>query len=173
MLSTETILRPYFWNVPLWAQIGVYVLGIICIAIFIAGVVRAWKIVREDMPAGATAPANLSLAKTLFTVLMQRKVRETRSGLAHFAIFWGFVLLFLGTVLATIDWDVAWLVFDKRILSGRIYLVYKLVLDLAGLAALLGLGYAALRRFVWSDPKVEPTGRSGISLGSLAGIIVL
>lgn len=173
MIPTDSILRPYFWNVPFWAQVGVYVLGFICIAIFIAGLVRAWKIVREDMPSGVSAPAKLSYTKTLLTVLMQRKVRETRSGLAHFAIFLGFVLLFLGTVLATIDWDVAWLAFDKRILSGRVYLIYKLVLDLAGLAALLGLAYAALRRFVWGDPKVEPTGRSGVILGTLAGIIVL
>ena len=94
MIPTDSILRPYFWNVPFWAQVGVYVLGFICIAIFIAGLVRAWKIVREDMPSGVSAPAKLSYSKTLLTVLMQRKVRETRSGLAHFSIFWGFVLLF-------------------------------------------------------------------------------
>ena len=173
MVSTETILRPYFWNVPFWAQVGLYVLGIVAVGIFVAGVFRARQILRENLPKEAKSKPKMSLVKTLFLVLIQRKVRETRCGIAHFAIFWGFILLFLGTVLATIDWDIAWLAFDKRVLSGRVYLIYKLVLDIAGAVALLGLGYAALRRYIWGDPKVEPTQRSGIILGSLAGIIVI
>ena len=173
MVSTETILRPYFWNVPFWAQVVLYVLGLVAVGIFIAGLIRARHIVREGLAKDAKSKAKMSLTKTLFMVLMQRKVRETRSGVAHFAIFWGFILLFMGTVLATIDWDIAWLAFDKRILSGRVYLIYKLILDIAGLLALIGLSYAALRRYVWADPKVEPTERSAVILGSLAGIIVI
>ncbi len=173
MISSEFALRPYFWNVPFWAQIGLYILGIVSVGIFIAGLVRARTILRENLPKDAASPAKLSWIRTIFVVLLQRKVRETRSGIAHFAIFWGFILLFIGTVLATIDWDIAWLAFDKRILSGRVYLVYKLTLDIAGILALAGLSYAALRRFVWADPKVEPSERSGVILGSLAGIILL
>jgi len=173
MLSTDLALRPYFWNVPLWAQIGLYVLGILAMGIFIAGVLRSRKILKDGFEKDAASPVRLSWAQTASTILLQRKVRETASGKAHFGIFWGFLLLFVGTALATIDWDIAWLLFDKRILSGRFYLIYKLTLDLAGLAALAGLTYAAFRRFIFDDPRVEPTSRAAIIIGSLAAIILL
>ena len=75
MVSTETILRPYFWNVPFWAQVVLYVLGLVAVGIFIAGLIRARHIVREGLAKNAKSKAKMSLTKTLFMVLMQRKVR--------------------------------------------------------------------------------------------------
>lgn len=173
MLTQTLAIRPYFWNVPLWAQIGLYVLGIAAMGIFIAGVIRSFRQRTESLETQETDTVLKGWRELLRIVFTQRKICETPSGKAHFAIFWGCTLLFLGTALATIDWDVTWLLFDFRILKGDFYLFYKFVLDIAGLGALLGLTWAFFRRFILDDPKVEPTGRSGIILGSLATIIMM
>ncbi len=74
------------------------------------------------------------------------------TGLAHFMVFWGFITLFIGTVILTIDYDILRL--GTKLLLGReisffygtFYLVYSVILDTMGLAAVLGLGYLAVRR---------------------------
>ena len=37
---TDLPIRPAFWNVPLWGEIGVYIIGIAAVAVLIFGVVR-------------------------------------------------------------------------------------------------------------------------------------
>lgn len=167
-----TPLRPAFWNVPLWAEIGVYVIGIAAVVLCIAGIVRAVKQRQATTQPEPLADRNARLGRTLLEVFWQKRIRDTAAGKNHFVLFWGFIFLFFGTAIATIDWDIAWLVFGKRILSGNIYLAYKFVLDLAGLLALIALGFSFWRRFVSHDPKVEANWRFALVLGSLAFIIL-
>ncbi|MDO4936817.1 MAG: (Fe-S)-binding protein [Sutterellaceae bacterium] len=167
--------RPAFWNVPLWAEIGVYIVGLLAIGVCIAGIVHAVKLRRGqsvDAPVNPQEKNEDRFKRLIAEILWQKRIRQTVSGQMHFALFWGFVLLFLGTAIATIDWDVAHLVFGKRILAGNVYLVYKFVLDLAGLVSLLTIVWYSWRRFVKHDFKVESSSRFAVVLGSLAFIIV-
>jgi Fe-S oxidoreductase len=100
----------------------------------------------------------------LADVLGQKKTLARRyPGVFHTGLFWGFALLFIGTVLATLDWDTGKLLalaarplsgsaadtLDAfRFLGGSFYLWYELVLDTAGLALVLGLFAAMYRRYV-------------------------
>jgi Fe-S oxidoreductase/nitrate reductase gamma subunit len=77
-------------------------------------------------------------------------------GAMHFGIFWGFVLLFIGTVLATLDADV-WELLGGKLLIGPIYLIYELVLDLAGLFFIIALGMAIYRRYVQQPDRLGST----------------
>ena len=153
-----TPLRPAFWNVPLWAEIGVYVIGIAAVVLCIAGIVRAVKQRQASCPPEALPDRNARLGRTLLEVFWQKRIRDTAAGKNHFVLFWGFIFLFFGTAIATIDWDIAWLIFGKRILSGNIYLAYKFVLDLAGLLALIALGFSVA--LFHTTPKSKPTGVS-------------
>lgn len=161
-----TPLRPAFWNVPLWAEIGVYVIGIAAVVLCIAGIVRAVKQRQASCPPEALPDRNARLGRTLLEVFWQKRIRDTAAGKNHFVLFWGFIFLFFGTAIATIDWDIAWLIFGKRILSGNIYLTYKFVLDLAGLFALIALGFSFWRRFISHDPKVEANWRFALVLAA-------
>ena len=164
-------LRPAFWNVPLWAEIGVYLVGLTALALCIAGIVRAVRLRRGNAPKDpATAPG--SLTQTLSEAFLQKHIRQTTSGQVHFVLFWSFIFLFLGTAIATIDWGIAHLIFGRRILQGNWYIAYKFVLDLAGLLTLAALAWAAWRRFIAHDPKVEGNRRFAMVLGSLAFIVV-
>jgi Fe-S oxidoreductase/nitrate reductase gamma subunit len=69
--------------------------------------------------------------------------------LAHLGIMWGFIALFLGTVIVTVDYDFARNISPSlRFWNGGFYLVFKVVLDTLGAAFLLGLGAMMVRRWV-------------------------
>jgi Fe-S oxidoreductase len=141
--------RETFWNIPHWAEIGQYILGLITIIIFVYGVsrrIRRWRMGlperRLDQP-----------AKRLWLVIVQaigqfRTTQDAFAGIMHLSIFWGMFALLLGTILATVDWDVTHLFFNYQFLTGGVYVVYELVLDILGLLLMLGLGMAAYRRYV-------------------------
>ena len=58
----------------------------------------------------------------------------------HLFIFWGWTVLFIGTVIIAIHADVVYF------LEGRVYLWYSAVLDLFGVIAGIGLVMAVVRR---------------------------
>lgn len=74
-------------------------------------------------------------------------------GLAHFGIFWGFIILFLGTVILTIDTDIVRIAFGEEasFFKGTFYVVYSVILDTWGVVFLAGLAFMALRRL--TGPK--------------------
>src|SRR6266403_1660498 len=74
--------------------------------------------------------------------------------------------LFMGTVLATIDYDITLPFWGYKLLKGRFYLFYETVLDFFGLFFVIGLGMAVWRRFVRRPPRVDPTAR-------FAGVLAL
>ncbi len=91
------------------------------------------------------------------TGLWKRRVHELRRGLSmcslledpaaglmHSMIYYGFILLFLGTVTLEID---HLLPNNLKFLEGGFYQGYSFVLDAAGLVFLGGLAWAAVRRY--------------------------
>jgi Fe-S oxidoreductase/nitrate reductase gamma subunit len=102
--------------------------------------------------------------------LSQRSVMERPdSGLMHAMIFYGFVVLFLGTVTLELDHIAPT---SLKFLEGRVYQVYSAILDAAALVFLGGLALAAFRRYVlrpWrAASKTRP--EDGVVLGVLAAI---
>jgi Fe-S oxidoreductase len=93
----------------------------------------------------------------------------------HALMFWGFGALFLGTVLATIDYDITLRLpfgLDFKLLRGPFYLVYELTLDLFGLFFVIGLALALYRRFVKRPTRVDATAAFAWALGLLLVINV-
>lgn len=62
--------------------------------------------------------------------------------LMHISIFYGFIVLLLGTLIIAIQVD-----FQVRLLYGKFYLILSLSLDLFGLAVIIGMVIAAYKRF--------------------------
>src|SRR5262249_57295309 len=74
-----------------------------------------------------------------------RTLSQAYPGVMHAIVFWGFLALFIGTVLATIDYDITLPLLHVQLLTANFYLLYQLVLDMFGLFFVIGLGMAALR----------------------------
>lgn len=143
-MTAELPIRPGFWNVPLWGEIGVYFVGIAAVAVLIWGIVRNWRLHRAAV---SEPPAEKGLVGMLKSVFYQPKNLETTGGRLHTVLAVGFFFLFLGTALATLDWDIGHYVVGTQFLQGNVYLTYKFVLDMAGVAVLLALFVGACRRY--------------------------
>jgi Fe-S oxidoreductase/nitrate reductase gamma subunit len=73
----------------------------------------------------------------------------------HFTIFWGMLVLAIGTALATVDWDVTHLLFGFQFLKDGVYVLFELALDILGLLVVLGLGMAIYRRYVARPSRIQ------------------
>src|SRR5687768_1021607 len=88
--------------------------------------------------------------------------RDRKTGLAHFFVFWGFITLFIGTVILTIDEDILAPISNQiagheiHFFHGPFYLVYSVILDVMGLGAIVGLAYLIGRRFT-HPPQLDYT----------------
>jgi len=82
--------------------------------------------------------------------------RNAAVGLAHAGIFWGFVALFVGTLIIMVDYDMVRLVNPAwRFWKGPFYLWYSLLLDVLGAAFVVGLGAMMARRWLSRPPALD------------------
>ncbi len=139
--------RDNFWNVPDWAQVFLYFSMAVAVLAMLLGIYGRIRIWRKGRPAFRFDHLDERFRRLLKYGVAQVKILNQRyPGLMHLGIFWGFVLLFIGTALATLDVDV-WEPLGGKLLIGPFYLVYELVLDLAGLFFVIALGMAIYRRY--------------------------
>jgi Fe-S oxidoreductase/nitrate reductase gamma subunit len=165
--------RPIMWNVPHWAEITLYLLIPVVIIAFVAGVV--WRIRRWFF--GQAEPATETVRQRLVQILDLKRLAEWAKAalfqwrlsksdpfaqIMHQAIFWGMVILFVGTALATVDQDFTNLIFDSQILRGGFYKLFELAMDVFGIALIVGVAMAAYRRYL-VRPKRLGLVKTGIS----------
>ena len=157
-LPYDVPFRDTFWNVPPWAQFLLYALSLVAIGVFALGLWQRVALWRDGKPENRwdRIPERVSLV-VRHGLLQGRTLSQRYPGIMHALIFWGFCVLFLGTVLATLDYDIAVLLFDAKLLKGPFYLVYELSLDAFGLFFVLGLAVALYRRFVQRPKRIDPT----------------
>ncbi|MHC4862143.1 MAG: 4Fe-4S dicluster domain-containing protein, partial [Planctomycetota bacterium] len=137
--------REHFWNVG--QVVLFYVLAAVASAVFawlVVRLVRRWaRGWRPKRPGRRDRWA----ADVLLTAGAFRG--DLLGGLAHLLVLWGFVVLFIGTVLLTIDHYLV------TFLTGHVYLVYSLVLDLFGAAFVLSLLWLLLRRHLFRRDRMH------------------
>jgi len=160
-------IRPLFFNIPHWAQVVLYISGAVSTVIFLLGMWRRAALWRRGRPYRFVGEWGERLARLVtFGPPGQRRVWErVYPGLFHAGMLWAGIVLFLGTVLATLDADIGFLLFDIRILRGWFYLGFELVLDLFGLLFVAGLIGAIYRRYVQRPGHISA--RWGFVLWSL------
>lgn len=110
-------------------------------AIFLAGV---WRLVRKYRSGRGSLTLDRPLqrvGRAAWIVLSHAWIRRRVGvvGLAHAFVFYGFVVLFIGTAILAFQDDVAEPVFGWVFWKGWFYLVYSLFLDVFGAVLLVGL----------------------------------
>jgi Fe-S oxidoreductase/nitrate reductase gamma subunit len=96
------------------------------------------------------------LRRFLDGVSMRTVGEDRAAGAMHALIYWSFVILFLGTVTLEID---HLLPADYKFLTGRVYQWYSLILDAAAVLFLIGLAWAAVRRYVVRPWRIRSKSR--------------
>ena len=85
-------------------------------------------------------------------VWMQTLLRDPAAGLMHSFIYFGFIVLFIATVILEIDHQ---LPESLKFLHGHTYQAYAAGADLAGVVFLVGIGWAIGRRYVQRPYRIR------------------
>jgi Fe-S oxidoreductase/nitrate reductase gamma subunit len=113
------------------------------------------------------------LTNALCQVLGQVRVtRVVGAGTAHGLFFWGFLLLFIGTCLIGLQADFTDPLFGLKFLKGRFYLLFSLVLDIAGAVAICMLAGLFVRRYLVKPAGLETRREDALIHGLLMVILV-
>jgi Fe-S oxidoreductase/nitrate reductase gamma subunit len=134
-----------------------YLLSALAVAIFLYGfydMVRVWRLGKPWTPGSWKA----GIARFVKAMATHRKfMQDKRPGTMHSWIFFGFVALFVGTLIVAVDYDLFEHLLGSKLLKGNPYLLYELALDAFGVLFLLGLGYAIWRRYSERPPQLHRT----------------
>jgi Fe-S oxidoreductase/nitrate reductase gamma subunit len=133
--------------------VWMYALSGLAFAVFLFGVwqmVHVWRMGRSWKP----GDWRRGLARLASGLASHRKFRQDRRpGLLHGWVFFGFTVLFIGTVLVAIDADLfehGWRILtgsESKLLFGNQYLLFEATLDLFGILFVAGLAFLLWRRY--------------------------
>ena len=157
MSRTDAVTRILFEAFPTAEVRLFYALGYTAIGIFCWGVYVQIRKYRRGAALVLEGSLWSRAGDMIGKVLSHRTVdrRDHAAGGAHRLIFYGFGLLFLGTATITLQYDILEPLFGIRFWQGEFYLIFSLVLDIAGIALLGGLLYMMYRRGWMKLPKLD------------------
>jgi Fe-S oxidoreductase/nitrate reductase gamma subunit len=148
--------REIYWNVGHGVVLPMYFFAALAFAIFGYGCFQRFQLYRLGKPLNRLDQLPRRISLLLRGVLTQSKVlRVLEPGSLHALFFWGFGLLFIGTLLVMAQADFSDPLFGVRFLKGTFYKIYSAVLDGAGLVAALMLGGLLVRRFFVKPEGLE------------------
>jgi Fe-S oxidoreductase len=141
--TRETFAGLETWQIVLW-----YSLIAVSVAIFFFGVGRLvlkYRRGRTHEP----IEGRVERAKRAMTIVATHawiRRRDPLAGLGHLLVFYGFVVLFIGTAILAFQDDFANPVLSFDFWHGWFYLGYSLFLDLFGAGLVVGLAVFAVKR---------------------------
>ena len=144
--------RELFWGIEHgWVF---YLLAAVSVGLFVQGVVshaRVWARGARDVRLRLSGGG---LARVAADGLLGRRIfrGDLSAGLAHGLMLWGFLGLGVGTTLDAVDHYVI------TLLTGRVYLVFSAYVDASGVMLVVGVCWAAARRYALGVRRLESRG---------------
>jgi Fe-S oxidoreductase/nitrate reductase gamma subunit len=152
LLFAATKTRPVFWDFTPWLKVLWYLLAVTSVAVFVYGCWRPIRRYRRGKGGPwppcpwAELPGRLWSGAGLLFSHRTIERRDHAAGSAHGLIFYGFLVLFAGTVILGFDTDFLTPVFGISYFHGDFYLIYKEVLNVFGTLLIIGLLVMMIRR---------------------------
>jgi len=180
--AAETAGRETFLGFPGWAIAVFYAMAAIAIGLFLWGFYRRIRKYSRGRP---TARLDLKrFVRALGDLSSNRTIakRMPAVGIAHFFVFWGFIVLLIGTTIIAMDEDIIGVLLGRpewQFWHGAFYVVYAFVLDIFGIGFIAGLvALAVIRRgrparLDYSRVDDVEGDRSGYSLDDKAFMLIL
>jgi Fe-S oxidoreductase len=146
----------------------VFVLAVLSFALQMARHLRVFGAARPSTVVDRAGERLRSLV--VFAIAQVRMFREPRAGIMHAAIFWGFVILTVGTanrvtgglVEAVLAWP----------FGGWIWRIVVALGNLLAVGVLVAIGYATFRRLVTRPARITLSRDALLVLALIAGIVV-
>jgi len=130
---TELLVTVFYATVSVFLGIAVYLFALRA---------RNWERGQDESRTGMWVER---LKRAEGALRMKTLMRDRQAGLMHSMVYYGFVVLFLGTVTLEIDHLMP---VRFKFLEGVVYQGYSFILDLAGVVFLVGLAWAFFRRYI-------------------------
>ena len=151
--------REVFWGFGTLVEVLWYALALASVAVFAYGIAREVAKYRRGhadfLPPRRELPARfVQGTRTLFSHASIKR-RDPYVGWAHRAVFYGWSVLFIGTIVLAINTDVTERIFGWRFFKGDFYLGYSIVLDVLGLVLIGGLALMMVRRAILRPRKLD------------------
>ena len=148
--------REIYWNVGHGVVIPMYILAFAAFAVMVWGFWRRLRVWRQGKALNRFDHRGQRARRFITEVFSQIKVLRVKDGgIYHAFFFWGFLLLFIGTLLVMAQADFTDLFWGVKFLVGTFYKGFSLVLDVAGLVAIVMLAGLMFRRFVIRPKGLE------------------
>jgi Fe-S oxidoreductase/nitrate reductase gamma subunit len=143
--------REILWNAGEYARIIIYLLMIIPLGLFIRGFIKRWRLWKMGKAEEFQFDRLGERVKGLLLDLLshRRLLQKPYAGLMHSFLFWGFIVLAVGTTLIFVQMDITWPIASYAFLKGPFYLYFSLLLDLFGALAIVGVLLAIGRRYLY------------------------
>jgi len=146
-----------FWGMSSAQVLAFYIIAFGVIAGFIWGFSHTVAKYRRGQP----SPVQLDLwagVRRMFSDLLSHRTvrrRDPVAGVAHMAIFYGFAVLFIGTSIITLQHDILEPLFGIVFWHGIFFLIFSLLLDIAGALVFFGIITLMARRAFFNLPKLN------------------
>ncbi|CEK13653.1 Fe-S oxidoreductase [Chthonomonas calidirosea] len=150
--------RTIFFHISVFQQACFYTLALISTGIALIPIVRHARIwLRGGLPF-ALQQALQHLASFSREVFAHRHVLRRRyAGIAHLLLFYGMLVLFIGTCIVAIEHYGAFFFGPHWLYYGGFYLTCKITLDIFGLALVIGILLTLLRRLCFRPEMLGHT----------------
>lgn len=159
-----------------WTRWALYAVALSAVLVLIYGILQRVKIFKQAKAKDPIARADNIPARIIdwfkFVLLQLKVLAERFPGVMHALIFFGFVVLFIGTALVFFDEDIFKVITGTKILTGYKYVVFSLIMDTAGLVAIFGVLLAIFRRYIWRPERLDNKREDIVGLSLLLGILV-
>ncbi len=152
---TSPIERPVFIDVPTALKVAFYaaVATMLLVVAWLASL-RVRNYERGTPDDRRTTRQNAKRRSEDFRagVWMQTLLRDPAAGVMHACIYFGFIVLFMATVVLEIDHQLPG---SLKFLHGQTYEAYAAAADLAGVAFVVGITWAIVRRYVQRPYRIR------------------
>ena len=140
--------REIYWNVGHAVIVPMYLFAFIAVSVLLYGFYRRFATYKQGKALNRLDRLGERILLLLKNMFAQVQVlRVPGPGSLHAFFFWGFGVLFIGTLLVMAQVDFTQPVFGWIFLKGTFYEIFSLTLDIAGFVALVMLGGLLVRRF--------------------------
>ena len=141
--------RPIYWRSrSIWVF---YVLAALATGLLLIGVAAHLRVWLKSAPGSRTVFSGQALRQALLDTFLGRTLfqGDRPAGLMHLLIFWGFVILLIGTLLLVVH------EYWSSFLVGRSHLLFESAMEVGGLLLVAGIIWALVRRYIQQVPRLE------------------
>ncbi|MCX6036633.1 MAG: heterodisulfide reductase-related iron-sulfur binding cluster [Chloroflexi bacterium] len=165
--------REIYWNVGHGVVLPMYLFAALTLAILIYGFVKRIRVYRQGKPLQRLDHLPARIVRLVKRGLGQLRVMLVKApGITHALLFWGMLLLFIGTLLVMAQADFTDPVFNLDFLKGTFYLLFSLTLDIAGAVVIVMLCGFIVRRYFYKPKGLVTTKDDYLIQGLLIAILL-